>query len=46
MVLRGDSILKTRSHQAPMHAILSDHASHFGLRVRNLKSESSLLPST
>ena len=40
----GDMILRTKSHQAVMGLLLSQHSSQFGLRVRVLHEESKMFP--
>lgn len=39
-----DRILRAQSHQVIMHATMSHHASHYGLRVKTLTEESYLVP--
>lgn len=45
MLMLGDRVLAARSHQAAVHTLLSEHASQFGLRIKNLISDHRLLPS-
>lgn len=42
----GDMILRTKSHQAVMAALLSEHSSLFGLRAKTMHEESHHYPGT
>lgn len=45
MALIGERVTSTRSHQAAMHTVLNEHATHVGLRIKNLIDDHKLLPS-
>jgi len=44
LLMRGDMIIATKSHQAPLIALLAEHASQYGLKVKILPRDSNDFP--
>ena len=44
LLMRGDMIIATKSHQAPLIALLAEHASLYGLKVKILPRDSNEFP--